>query len=92
MLKQYGVRMYSQEFREMTCDEFYSLLAGMDPDTPLGKLVQIRSENDPKVLEHYTPAQHKIRNDWRANHSQVNKDEEAHKAFLDQMESFFASL
>lgn len=92
MLKQYGVRMYSQEFREMTCDEFYSLLAGMDPDTPLGKLVQIRSENDPKVLEHYTPAQHKIRNDWRAKHSQVNKDEEAHKAFLDQMESFFASL
>nr|WP_316613912.1 hypothetical protein [uncultured Ruminococcus sp.] len=92
MLKQYGVRMYSEEFREMTCDEFYSLLAGMDPDTPLGKLVQIRSENDPKVLEHYTPAQHKIRNDWRAKHSQVNKDEEAHKAFLDQMESFFASL
>ena len=76
----------------MTCDEFYSLLAGMDPDTPLGKLVQIRSENDPKVLEHYTPAQHKIRNDWRAKHSQVNKDEEAHKSFLDQMESFFASL
>lgn len=76
----------------MTCDEFYSLLAGMDPDTPLGKLVQIRSENDPKVLEHYTPAQHKIRNDWRVKHSQVNKDEEAHKAFLDQMESFFASM
>ena len=92
MLKQYGVRMYSDEFREMTCDEFYSLLSGMDPETPLGKLVQIRSENDPKILEHYTSAQHKIRNDWRAQHSHVNKDEEAHKAFLDQMESFFASM
>ena len=92
MLAQYGVRMYSPEFREMTCNEFYSLLAGLNPDTPLGNLVQIRSEDDPEILKHFNSAQKRVRNEWRAKHSQrVNTSEEAHKAFLSQIQGYFAS-
>ena len=92
MLSQYGVRMYSPAFRDMTCDEFYSLLAGLNPDTPLGNLVQIRSEDDPEILKHYNSAQHRVRNEWRTKHPRkVNTDEDAHKAFLSQIQGYFAS-
>lgn len=91
MLSQYGVRMYSDEFRNMTCEEFYSLLAGLSADSPLGNLVQIRSENNPEILKSFTSAQHKIRNEWRSRHSVVNTTEEAHKEFLNQIQSIFAS-
>ncbi len=91
MMAQYGVRMYSKEFREMTWDEFSSLLVGLNADTPLGNLIQIRSEDDPKVLEHFTSAQHKIRNDWRSRHkAPVNTDKAAHEQFLSQIQAYFS--
>ena len=49
----------------MTWDEFTDLLAGLDPETPLGRMVRIRTEDDEKVLEHYTPEMRKIRSDWQ---------------------------
>lgn len=92
MMKQYGVRMYSKDFREMKWEEFKSLLIGLDADTPLGKLVQIRSENDPKILEHFTSAQHRIRNEWISKHSRVNMSDADHQQFLSQIENYFSSL
>jgi hypothetical protein len=92
MMSQYGVRMYSAEFREMTCNEFFSLLSGLNPDTPLGNLVQIRSENDPEVLKRFNSAQKKIRDEWRRKHPlPVNRDKEAHEAFLAQIQGYFMS-
>lgn len=90
MMKQYGVRMYSEEFRQMTWDEFKSLLVGLSPDTPLGNLIQIRSEDDPKMLEHFTSAQRRIREEWRRKHTHVNTDEEAHRQFLSQIQAMFS--
>ena len=49
----------------MTWRKFKLLLSGLLPDTPLGKIVQIRSENDPDVLKGFTMSQHGIRNRWR---------------------------
>lgn len=90
MMKQYGVRMYSEEFRQMTWEEFKSLLVGLGSDTPLANLIQIRSEDDPKMLEHFTSGQLKIRNDYRRKHTHVNTDEEAHKQFLSQIQAMFS--
>ncbi|MNO99055.1 hypothetical protein D3C76_908180 [compost metagenome] len=50
----------------MTWDEFCTLLAGIMPETPLGQIVQIRSENDREKLKNFSPEQHRIRNEWRA--------------------------
>jgi hypothetical protein len=50
----------------MTWDEFCTLLAGIMPETPLGQVVQIRSENDREKLKNFTPEQKRIRNDWRS--------------------------
>lgn len=49
----------------MSWSEFCTLLTGIMPETPLGQIVSIRSEEDKEMLKNYTKEQHKIRNDWR---------------------------
>lgn len=51
-------------FANMEYKEFLILLSGIMPETPLGKIIQIRSETDSDVLKHYSVEQQKIRNDW----------------------------
>lgn len=82
--------MYSPDFREMTWVEFSSLLRGLNGDTPLGNLVQIRSETNPEILKNFSTSQQKIRNDWLRNHQKLNTNAEAHKQFLRQIQCFFA--
>lgn len=49
----------------MSWGEFSTLLAGIMPETPLGQIVSIRSEDDKEILKHFTADQHRIRNEWR---------------------------
>ena len=49
----------------MSWSEFCSLLSGIMPDTPLGQIVAIRAEKDPKVLKRFTKEQKRIRNEWQ---------------------------
>lgn len=41
----------------MSWGEFSTLLAGIMPETPLGQIVSIRSEDDKETLKHFTPEQ-----------------------------------
>ncbi|OME86531.1 Gp15 family bacteriophage protein [Paenibacillus sp. FSL F4-0100] len=60
---QYGIRLRAEP--DMTWDEFCTLLAGIMPETPLGQIVSIRSENDKERLKNFTSEQKRIRNEWR---------------------------
>lgn len=60
---QYGIRLRSEP--DMSWDEFCTLLAGIMPETPLGQIVQIRSENDRDKLKNFSPEQKRIRSEWR---------------------------
>lgn len=64
----------------MTWDEFCTLLAGIMPETPLGQIVSIRSENDREKLKSFTPDQHRVRNEWRSRAVQHVEWSEADKA------------
>ena len=66
---QYGIRLRQED--DMSWSEFCTLLAGIMPETPLGQVVSIRSENDKEVLKSFTKEQHRIRNKWRNRH--INK-------------------
>ena len=44
---------------------FKALLAGLAPETPLGRIVAIRSEDDKNVIKHFTKDQKRIRDEWR---------------------------
>ncbi|WP_236575959.1 Gp15 family bacteriophage protein [Paenibacillus sp. USDA918EY] len=77
---QYGIRLRAEP--DMTWDEFCTLLAGIMPETPLGQVVSVRSENDREKLKHFSPEQHRIRNEWRSRELKQARwtDEEAAKA------------
>lgn len=67
--QQYSIRLRSDT--EMTWNEFSTLLAGIMPETPLGQIISIRSEDDPDMLKNFNSEQKRIRNEW---HSRVRKD------------------
>lgn len=50
----------------MKWDEFKALVSGLSAETPLGRLVSIRAENDKDVIKRFTKEQKRIRNEWRS--------------------------
>ncbi|WHH58487.1 Gp15 family bacteriophage protein [Petroclostridium sp. X23] len=81
--KQYGLRI--RHHTDMPWDEFCTLVGGLMPDTPLGQIVTIRAEKDPKIIKNFTPDQKRIHRDWQKrlamkrleNPDKLNKDMEA---------------
>ena len=65
-LSQYGLRIRTKEFESVSWDEFKALLAGLSPDTALGRVVAIRSEKDKDVIKHFTVDQRRIYDAWQA--------------------------
>ena len=75
----------------MKWDEFRDLLAGLGPETSLGRIVAIRAEDDEDMLKHFTKEQHRIRNEWRSKRAErVSEDELA--AVLEQFKNAFISM
>lgn len=76
---QYGIRLRNEP--DMSWSEFSTLLKGIMPETPLGQVVSIRSEEDKDMLKNFTKEQHKIRNDWRNRNNPIkdmtNEEKEA---------------
>ena len=69
------------------------LLHGIMPETPLGQIVQIRSEDDKEMIKHFTPHQKKIRDSWRLRISKEVNDtttEEQGEQMIAQIQSMFA--
>ncbi len=62
LAKQYGMRIRHE--REMSFQEFCTLVSGLMYDTPLGQIIAIRSESDPKVIKGFTAEQRRIRLEW----------------------------
>ena len=85
---QYSLR--ERDIAEMDWIEFSTLLSGIMPETPLGNIVQIRSEEDKDTLKSFTKEQHSIRNSWRSKHSAIDNmtDEEKNRATLEVQQMF----
>ncbi len=87
---QYGIRL-SREAKTMRWGEFCDLLAGISPDTPLGRIVAIRAEDDPEVLKQFTPEQRRIRNRWRTKQAEQVSEQDLN-VFLKTMQDAFAHM
>lgn len=83
-LAQYGIRLKTAE---LDFDEFLNLTSCLMPETPLGKIVAIRSETDMEIVRNFTDAQKKIRNDW-ANRD-IMKNEQK---YTENMNKLFGML
>lgn len=64
LTKQYGIRL-RKEINTMSYAELCSLIQGIMGDTPLGNIVQIRSENNEETLKNFTLEQKRIRSEYR---------------------------
>lgn len=78
--KQYGIRLRSED--DMSWLEFCSLLSGIMYDTPLGRIVAIRSEKDLKVIKDFTKEEKEIRNKWLLKQNkELKKNKAAYNAY-----------
>lgn len=74
--------MYSDVFKTMKWDEFKALVGGLSADTPLGRIVSIRAENDKDTLKRFTKEQKRIRNEWRSRSAQQMDKQTFEQAML----------
>lgn len=82
----------SKELDTMKWDEFRALLVGMGPDTPLGRIVSVRAEDDREVLKYFTVEQNRIRNEWRTRHRKVNASGADREQVLEQLKNAFIRM
>ena len=75
----------------MKWSEFKSLLVGIGPETPLGRIVSIRAEDNKDILKHFSKEQHRIRNDWRARKA-VTVTPDQMEAVLESFKQAFISM
>lgn len=87
-LKQYGIRLRTED--DMSYEEFCSLLSGIMPDTPLGQIVSIRAEKDPKIIKKFTKEQKRVRNQWQMRKTQeMKRDKKAYTDYWSRMQQEF---
>lgn len=72
----------------MKWDEFQDFLKGISPDTALGRIVSIRSEERKEVLKYFTKDQHRIRNEWKAKRAKELAKEMSESDMDAVMDSF----
>lgn len=61
---QYGILPGAQG--ELRYPEWSKLVSGLMDNTPLGRVVAVRGEMDPKIVAQMNPAQKRIRAEWRS--------------------------
>lgn len=90
LAKQYGIRI-RKEIDTMDYAEFCNLVSGLMPDTPLGNIIQIRSENDEEVLKNFTQEQKDIRWEYR-NKIAKKISEDDFKNVIAEMQKAFKEM
>ena len=70
--QQYGIRLY-YEYETIPCEEFRQLLSGLNSETPLGYVVQIKSEKDYKKIKEMSKNEKEIREKWANFKNKNNK-------------------
>lgn len=90
-LSQYGLRIRTKEFETVSWDEFKALIAGLSPETALGRVVAIRSEKDKNIIKHFTKDQRRIYDDWRKREVK-EMDENTFETEMAGLEKMFAAM
>ena len=93
--QQYSIRLMADDI-DISHSEYISLLTGLGPDTPLGRIVRIRAEKDPKIIKNFSESEREIHNEWKKyKNSLINKNNKekersrTNKELCDLISSFF---
>ena len=88
---QYGIRL-SRELKGMKWNEFKALLTGISSETPLGRIVSIRAEEDKEILKHFTKDQRRIRSEWRSRRVAQMPKQDREEALRQLEQAFIAAF
>lgn len=89
--KQYGIIPSEQE--ELKYSDWAKLVSGLMEDTPLGRIVSIRSETDREAIRKFTSEQKKVYNDWQRFRSRkIMRDPEFLRSYEEQMKALERSF
>lgn len=72
----------------MSWREFSYLLVGLNSETPLGRIVNIRSEDDAEVIKEFTIEQKQIRNEYRRKMAKKKPQQEVDSAIESFRQAF----
>lgn len=89
-MSQYGIRL-SKDLKGMKWNEFRTLLIGIAPETPLGRIVSIRAETDKNVLKHFSKEQRRIHNEWMQRSAKQKTPQQA-ADFYEEMKRAFIQM
>ena len=87
---QYGYSI-RKEIDNMSWAELCSDISGLMHDTPLGNIVEIRSEEDKEKLKYFTQEQKNIRWKYRTKMAQ-NMDKEEFKRAISDLQKMFKEM
>lgn len=92
--KQYHILPSAQE--DIQFSDWILLVGGLMDDTPLGRVVSVRTETDPEMIKVFTPEQRKLRTEWanfrlhKALETQDGND--LLQSGLNSLQSMFANM
>lgn len=75
----------------MSWREFSYLINGLSGDTPLGRIISIRAEDDPERLKEFTKEEKQIRNEYRQKKAKEKTDAEVDRV-LDGIKQAFIGM
>lgn len=91
--KQYHILPSEQE--QLHYSDWYQLVAGLMPDTPLGRVVSIRSETDDEIIKSFGEFEKRVRLKWNAFRSsklQIETTDEDKLVIAEHFNKMFAKM
>ena len=85
------MRIRTKEFESVSWDEFKALLSGIAPETPLGRIVAIRSETDKNIIKNFSKDQKRIYDEWRSRNVE-NMTRATYEQEMQELERMFAQF
>ena len=87
--KQYGVLPSRQG--ELKYSDWAKMVSGLMDDTPLGRVVQLRTEQDKAVLKRLTKEERQMRAEWAA-FQRARRGPDHSETDITQLETMIAAL
>lgn len=88
--QQYGIRLRYEP--EMQWGEFCALLTGLNGDTPLGHVVDVRSTTDKERIKNMSASDKRIRAEWQARQSNKPIDSKSYMQSMRALEEAMKAL
>lgn len=88
--KQYQILPSAQE--ELSYKEWLLLLSGLMEDTPLGQIVLIRKEKDPKRIQNFSKYEKRVQHEWRSFLAKKKSEKAKPEDFAKMFEAAFSKM